>query len=742
MEGTSKGTVDLFSRWARQTVRHPWWILAVWAVLLLVFGASWRMEQGNFVNSLDLPGAESQQAVDLLRERWPDRAGDSALIVVRADAGLSDPAVRAQVDTMTAEAKAIPGVVGVIPPYAPQVGAIAPDGKTGVLLVQFAQQANAVPAASVDALYNLRATHTTAGFQVELGGQVITAGEQTPPSKSEALGIAAAVLILLIAFGSVVAMGLPIVTAFTGLASSFFLIGLLANWVNLSTETRAFTAMIGIGVGIDYALFIVTRYREGLDGGLSVADAVKQSLSTAGRSILFAGSIVVVALLGLSTMGIPFVGALGLAAAVVVTLAVLVALTVLPALLVLVGPRIDKWSVRRPQQVSADHRSVWYRLANFTQCHPWLVISAGLTLLILLMIPAFDMRIGSSDAGNNPTSLTSRRAYDLLTDGFGAGFNGPLTLVIDTSNVTDRGAVDQFVGRVPELPGVERVSKPVTDPAGETMLVSIIPTTSPQSVETQDLVDRLRREANDPALTASGAVAYVGGPTAAHIDMAARISERLPLFFGVVIGVSVLLLLLVFRSIVVPLQAAVMNLLSIGAAYGVLVAIFQWGWFSSIFGIDRTGPIESFLPMMLFAVLFGLSTDYEVFLMSRIHEAWLSTKDNRTAVNHGSNTTSRVITAAAAIMVVVFLSFTLSDARIVKEFGLGMATAVFLDATIIRLLLVPAVTGLFGRANWYLPAWLDRRLPRLALEVTEPHPVDEGRGVAAFETATPSLKTK
>ncbi len=721
MQSNPARSEPLLGRWACQSARHPWRVLAVWAVLLISLGLAWRLDHGTFVNNFDLPGAEAQQTVDLLRERMPERAGDSATIVVDAEAGLISPEVRTEVEQMAADAAAIPGVAGVISPYAPGAGAISTDGTIGFMLVQFAEQADAVPESSVQALHDLRTAHDRDGFQVELGGQVITAGEQAPPSTSEALGIAAAIVILLFAFGSVVAMGLPLVTAFTGLIISLFLIGLLALRFDFSTETRAFTAMIGIGVGIDYALFIVTRYRESLHEGASIEDAVARAVNTAGRSILFAGSIVVVALLGLSTMGIPFVGALGIAAAIVVALAVLVALSVLPALLAIVGHNVDRWSISALRSAPTDdHRGVWYRLADFTQRHPWPVTASGLAILLLLTVPAFDMRIGSSDAGNNPTSLTSRRSYDLLSEGFGPGFNGPLTLVVDTAYATDPTVVDRLVARLQETPGIARVAPPVANAAGDTTVIVVIPTTSPQSDETKDLVSTLREDVVAPALAESGAVAYVGGPTAAFIDMGDRIAERLPVFFAIVIGVSILLLLIVFRSLLVPLQAAIMNLLSIGAAYGVLVAIFQWGWFAGVFGVDRTGPIESFLPMMLFAVLFGLSTDYEVFLVSRIHEAWLTTKDNRAAVNHGSATTTRVITAAAAIMVVVFLSFTLSDARIVKEFGLGMATAVFIDATIIRMLLVPAMMGLFGSANWYMPRWLDRWLPRVALEVPEP----------------------
>jgi RND superfamily putative drug exporter len=438
--------------------------------------------------------------------------------------------------------------------------------------------------------------------------------------------------------------------------------------------------------------------------------------------VLFAGSIVVVALLGLMTMGIPFVGALGLAAAIVVALAVAVALTLLPALLTLIGHRIDRWGFfGRNMAAATEPGGRWERVADAMQRHPWRAVVASLVIMLALAAPALDMRIGSSDAGNSPTTLTSRRAYDLVTEGFGPGYNGPLTIVVDMADATDPTVVDTLIAELEATSGVAHVSTPMSNqqassPQANVAIISVVPETSPQDKATQDLVYILRDDVIAPTLDGSGAEAHVGGPTAAYIDMADRIAERLPIFFAVVIGLSAVLLMIVFRSVVVPLQAAIMNLLAIGAAYGVLVAIFQWGWFSDVFGVDRTGPIESFLPMMLFGILFGLSTDYEVFLVSRMHETWLKTRDSRRAVNEGSASTMRVITAAASIMVMVFLSFTLSDVRIVKEFGLGLAVAVFLYATVIRLMLAPAMMALFGQWNWYMPAWMDRRLPRLSIE--------------------------
>jgi putative drug exporter of the RND superfamily len=713
----------MFRRWAGFTVRRRWLVLSVWLVTLVALGVIWQLNQGEFVNNIEIPNSDSQQAVDLLRERFPDRAGDSAMIVLQTEAGLTDPEIQQQVQAITSEAQEIPGVVGAIPPYAPGTRAISEDGQIGFIHVQFAEQADSVPKESLDALYDIRDAYSHDGLQVELGGQVIAASEQHPPGTSEALGVIAAVIILLITFGSVIAMGVPLFTAFLGLIASVFVIGLMALTLDFSTETRAFTAMIGIGIGIDYALFIVTRYREGLASGLSTGHSVVQAIDTAGRSILFAGAVVVVSLAGLMMIGIPFVATLGFAAAIVVTLAVLVALTALPALLATIGPRIDRWTIPAFHAVSAGSESgFWHRISQLSQNRPWPVIVAGFALLLVLSIPALDMRVGSADAGNNPTTLTSRHAYDLLTEGFGPGFNGPLAVVVDLSNPGDPATVEQLGQRILDDPGVAMVSPPMFNPAQDTAILNVIPTTSPQSEETQDLVHRLREDVLGPALDGTGAAAYVGGPTAAFIDIADRIMERLPIFFAVVIGISMLLLMIIFRSILIPVIAAVMNLLSIGAAYGVLVAVFQWGWFSDIFGIDRTGPIESFLPMMLFAVLFGLSTDYMVFLISRVHESWLRTGDNRVAINHGSVATARVITAAAAIMIVVFLSFTLSDSRIVKEFGLGLATAIFVYATVIRMFLVPAIVGLLGKTSWYFPKWLDERLPRLSVEVPAPVP--------------------
>jgi putative drug exporter of the RND superfamily len=710
----------MLRRWARFTVRRRWWVLGVWLAVVVALAVISQSYQGEFVKSIEIPGSDSDEATSLLRERFPERAGDTAMIVLRSDAGLDDSRVQLQVQEMVARAQEIPGVVRAVPPYVPETNAISEDGEIGFILVQFEQQADAVSSESLDALYEIQEEYGTQGLQVELGGQVITASEQTPPSASEGLGVVLATFILLLAFGSFIAMGLPLGTAFVGLITSVFVIGLLALRLDFTTETRAFTAMIGIGIGIDYALFIVTRFREGLHNGLDVESAVVQALDTAGRAIMFAGAVVVVSLAGLATIGIPFLATLGLAAAIVVILAVLVALSVLPALLAIIGNRIDRWRIGRFYAVtSTSDRGTWYKIAELSQRRPWLVLFLGLAFVLTLSAPALDMRVGSADAGNNPTSLTSRHAYDLLAEGFGPGFNGPLAVVVDLSESEGVAVVDGLVQDIRQEPGVAMVAPPTFNAEQDTGVVNVIPTTAPQSEETQELVHRLRFGVLDNALQDTGAIAYVGGPTAAFIDIADQITDRLPYFFGIVIGISMLLLMVIFRSLLVPLVSAVMVLLSIGAAYGVLVAVFQWGWLSGLFGIDQTGPIESFLPMMLFAVLFGLSTDYMVFLMSRIHEIWRQTEDNRKSILLGSVTTTRVISAAAAIMVLVFLSFTLNDSRIVTEFGLGLATAVFVDATVIRMLLVPAVIGLLGKKTWYFPGWLDWYLPRVDVEAPE-----------------------
>ncbi len=705
--------------WARFASRHPWHVLAGALASIAVFGVLFAIAGGGYADSFSIPGTESQRLVDLLEKRFPQSAGDSATVVVRAADGLDNAKVRSRVEALVAELKPLPEVVGVTSPY-DQPGAISSDGSIALINVQYSKQAFDLKRASVNALLDLREKASTPGFQIEAGGRVVRVAEMEKPGSSELVGLTAAVIILLIAFGSVVAMGLPIITALLALASGFFLVGVGASFVDLASFTPQFAGMIGIGVGIDYSLLVVTRFREGLAQGVSVEDAIAKASTTAGRSVAFAGTTVVIALLGLWAMGLPFIAYVATAAALVVALSVVVAVVVLPAILRLAGPRIDKWRLPGLAAVSYDSETGFgYRLSRIVQRAPLASLAVSLGILLALASPVLGMRLGASDAGNSPKSFTSRRAYDLISEGFGPGYNGRILVALRIDDPGAMGAIDALPSVIAETEGVASVSPPTYNEADSAAIITVIPATAPQSQETADLVHHLRRRVPE-AVEGSGAQALVGGPTAVFIDVGDRITSRLPPFFAAVIGLSFVLLMAVFRSVLVPLKAAAMNLLSIGAAYGVLVAVFQWGWFGGIIGVQRQGPIESFLPMMMFAVLFGLSMDYEVFLVSRIREEFLETRNNTESVARGLSMTTRVISAAAAIMVAVFLSFALSDQRVVKEFGIGLAAAIFIDATVVRLILVPSIMQLLGNANWWFPRWLDRLMPQIGFHAPEP----------------------
>ena len=708
-------TSFLFDRWPRYASRHPRRVLLGALIAVVAFGALFYSVGGTFGEGFSVPGTESQRLRDLLEERFPQTAGDSATVVVRAPAGLEDPEVRAQVEALLADLAELPDVVAVASPYE-ELGGISFDGAIARITVRYSERASDLDRSSIHALLDLREERSTPELQVEATGRVIRNLEMELPGSAELFGLGAAVIILLIAFGSVVAMGLPIVTALFALASGFFLVGVGAAFVDLPSFTPQFAAMIGIGVGIDYALLVVTRFREGLANKLSVEDAIVQAAATAGRSVVFAGSAVAIALLGLWFVGIPFVAYLGTAAALVVALSVGVAIMVLPALLSVVGTRIDRLRVPGLSPPTAESETgVGYRLSRLVQRAPLPFLLVSLGLLLLLAWPALSMRLGSSDAGNNPESFTSRRAYDLLSEGFGPGFNGPIVVGIRIDEADAAGSVEGLPAVLQETEGVAFVSPLSFNEERSAALVTVIPDSAPQEQATRDLVHRLRQIIPE-AVGASGAEAFVGGSTASFIDVGDRISSRIPFFFAAVIGMSFVLLMAVFRSVLIPLKAALMNVLSIGAAYGVVVAVFQWGWMGGLLGVQREGPIESFVPMMIFAIVFGLSMDYEVFLVSRVQEEYLRTGDNSEAVARGLSVTTRVISAAAAIMVAVFISFALGDQRVVKEFGIGLATAIFLDATVVRLILVPSIMQLLGDANWWMPGWLDRLLPRIGLD--------------------------
>jgi RND superfamily putative drug exporter len=694
-------------------------VLVGWIVVLVAVTVASQMVGSNYQDKFGGGSSESQRAQDLLQQRFPGRAGDTADVVVRTSPDpVTTPANEQAIQGVLSRINGLPHVVGVVSPFdQPQSQISQRDGRIAYATVQFDRQTDELPTSAIDAVIHAAQSAQAPGLEVELGGAPISKAVFATPGSSEAIGILAAIIILLVAFGSVIAMGLPIVTALFGIGIGFGVIALLSHGLVVPTFGPQLAAMIGIGVGIDYALFIVTRYREGLAEGREPRDAVVRALDTSGRAVLFAGCTVVISLLGMLLLGVSFVYGLAFGSIAAVLLVMSASLSLLPALLGFAGRSIDRLRIpglhRTPRP---GHRTVWYRWSRTVQHHPWIAGGSALAVLLVLAAPVLSLQMLFSDAGNDPTSLTTRRAYDLLAAGFGPGANGPLIVVVDVPAGTPSGAVERVASAVQSTPGVVAVTPPELNGAGDTAMIVAIPSTSPQDGRTESLVHRLRNDVIPAAVAGTGARALVGGVTAAGIDAASTFSQRLFWVIGGVVGLSFLLLLAVFRSIAVPIKAAIMNLLSIGAAYGVVVAVFQWGWLDGVIGVDKTGPIDPWIPLMLFTILFGLSMDYEVFLLSRIREEWLRTGDNGTAVADGLANTARVITAAAAIMFCVFASFVVGDVRVLKVFGLGLAVAVLVDATIVRLVLVPATMELLGKANWWFPRWLDRIVPHLDVE--------------------------
>jgi RND superfamily putative drug exporter len=710
----------LFDRWPRLATRRPWRVLAVAVATIVAIGVISQALGGTFVDSFSIPGTESQEAVDLLTERFPQVSGDTATVAVKVDGQLTDPANRQKVEDLIAGFSALPGVLAVSNPYE-EPGSISQTGNIARFTIQYGEAAFELPIEDVEALLDYRAEQSTDGFQVELGGFVPSVGEQEPPGQSELIGIVAAIIILLIAFGSVVAMGLPILTALLGLVPGFMVLGILAAFVNLASFTTAFASMIGLGVGIDYALLIVTRFRENYGNGMSKEDAIVTAAGTAGRSVLFAGSIVIIALLGLWASGIPFVGWLATGAAIIVASLVIVALFILPAVLQVLGRHLDRWKVPGISTASrgSEDRGFAYTWSGMVQRAPLLYLVIGLAIVGTLAAPVLGLRLGSADAGSSPETLTTRRAYDILAEGFGPGFNGQIIVAVSVDDSSAEDAVSALPEKLQELDNVAFVSPAIFNEERDAAIINVLPVSAPQDEATSDLVDNMRTTL-PRELAGVDAQAFVGGGTAAFKDISDKISQGMPVFFTAVIGISVIILMAVFRSVVIPLKAALMIVLSVGVGFGVVVAVFQWGWLGSLFGVDTTGPVESFLPMMLFAILFGLSMDYEVFLVTRMHEEYLNRGQNAEAVRHGQKITFRVIIAAALIMSSVFLSFVLGDERVIKEFGLGLGVAILADALVIRMMVVPSIMHLLGRWTWWFPAWLDRILPKISVEATAP----------------------
>ncbi len=733
----------LMARAARASVRHRRLVVLAWIMAIVLAALANRVAGGEFHNDLSIPDTDSQAAFDELRDRFPTRAGDPMQIVVHDEAGVTDPSTVAAVESVLDVVAEVEGVVEVRSAYEGPTPAVSADRTTALITIQFAERTRDIPEGAIEAVQAATEPLTATGLQVEFGGPVMQT--ESGPSGAEAIGLLAAMAILLLAFGSFIAMLLPIAMALAALALGIQLIELAANGVTIATTGPVVAAMIGLGVGIDYALLIVTRHRENTARGIDAEESIPIAMATAGRSVLVAGLTVIVAILSLYLIGIDFVAAIGLAAAITVSTTLLASVTLLPALLGFAGPNIDRWRIHLLHHEGRhEDASGWRRWVEGVQRRPWFSFGSALLVLVVLAVPVLSMRLGSGDAGSNPTTDTTRRAYDLVSEGFGDGFNGPLLITVSAADgafapasgspgvqppsqpdAAAPTATPDPAALLAQLPpelrtlwstlrateGVAQVAPPELNPDRDTAVVAVIPTTSPQAPETEDLVHRLRAEVL-PVAASDGLVVHVGGPTALAIDLADTMAARLPLFMAGILVLSFLLLMVEFRSLFVPVKAALMNLLSIGAAYGAVVAVFQWGWLSGIFG-QETGPIESFAPMMLFAVLFGLSMDYEVFLLSRVREEYERTGDNSHAVSVGISATARVITAAASVMVIVFGSFLLNDQRVVNMFGFGLAFAIFVDATIVRTVLVPATMELAGKANWWLPGWMDRILPRV-----------------------------
>jgi RND superfamily putative drug exporter len=701
--------------------RRRWFVVGGWVLLLVGLFALSSAIGGEYRTEFELPDSESAQAIDLLEERGvTERTGFPGQIVFQAEQGVNDPAVRQTMEGFFAQVTDALEGDSLQSPYDPQYAyQISQDGTIAYAELNLSDRENEQYLEDGKTVRGLKdQLETPEGLQVELGSDIFA---EEAEFSSELIGVGAAVIILLVAFGSVLAMGLPIVTALVGIGCGFAIIGIFTRFLSVPEFTGPIAAMIGIGVGIDYALLVITRYRQELHDGLEPHEAAVQALDTSGRAVVFAGITVVISLLGIFLMNLDFMRSVAVAAISAVLMTMLAAITLLPALLGFVGRNIDRFGLPHRAQAEGDGtRSFWYRWSRLIQSRPWPALVISVVVLVALAIPIFDLRLGFSDAGNRKTTDTTRRAYDLLSEGFGPGFNGSMMIVVDTPNGdADQPKVQQVADAIQGTEGVASVVPPVMIPNANLALVTVFPTSAPQDEATTDLVHRLRDETVPAAEQSTGLAVWTSGGPAIVVDFADYMGERLPIFIAAVLVLSFLLLLIVFHSVVVPLKAVIMNMLSIGASFGALVAVFQWGWGKSLVGVGKEGPVEAWAPMMLFAIVFGLSMDYEVFLLTRVREEYDKTGDNRRAVADGLAATGRVISAAAAIMVCVFASFVLGDERALKLFGFGLAAAVFIDATIVRLVLVPAAMELMGKANWWAPSWLLRYLPTIRVDTVE-----------------------
>ena len=706
------------ARLVRACAEHPWRTFGAWLVIVVaVIGIS-SAAGGKLVNNTTIPGSEAQAATDLLEERFPAAAGDAAQVVFHHDEGMTSAEGREAVNAATEAAKDVPGVISVGDPYKQKGGALSEDGTIAFMNVQFDKLASELDAEQIEQIQNdvFEATDGSP-VQVELGGPVIDA-QPIESHTAELIGFGAAILVLLLVLGTALAMAVPILLAVVSIMLGMSLLLLAAAFSDFHTITPILAVMIGLGVAIDYALFIVMRFRQELAKGKAPVDAAVTAGSTAGRAVIFAGATVAISISGLALVGIPFVAKMGYGTAIAVIVAVATAVTLLPAVLAKLGHGIDRGRLPWAKRTAAtDRHGIVSRVAAFVARRPKLTLVATLAFLLTMAIPVLSINMGTADAGTAPSSTTKRQAYDLLAEGFGPGFNGPLLVAVDKQPGDD--TVERLTNALAGEEGVATVTPAFENEAHDTAQIAVYPTTSPQSEETAQLVDTLREETIPTALEGTGAHAYVGGATAANEDIATKMIERFPLFLLFVMGIIALVLTMALRSVAIAIKAALTTSLSALAAFGVLIAVFEWGWGLGLVGLDQTGPTASYLPVIVLSILFGLSMDYEVFLLSRIREEYVKGGKARQAVSDGVAGVGRVIFAAAIIMGVVFSAFMLTDDRTVKSFGLGLAVAILIDALIVRLLLVPAVMHLLGDKAWYMPRWLDRLLPNLTIEAPE-----------------------
>ncbi|MFI2027552.1 MMPL family transporter [Streptomyces buecherae] len=764
---------------ARWCLRRRLVVIVLWLAVLAGAASAAAVAGSAYSNDYDVPGTESARAAALAAKAFPDQAGDGDRVVWHTDPGrepVRSATVEARMTGVLDRIADLPGVAAVGSPYAGPDGArqISPDGHTAYATVTFERPADDLPASQPRAVVDAARAAAGDGLQVEAGGSAIALTEKPDTHLSELIGIAVAAVVLFVAFGSLAASLLPIITAVVAVGTATLGITLLGHVMTVADFAPMLGMLIGLGVGIDYALFIVTRHRQGLRAGLSVPEAAERAVATTGRAVVFAGGTVCVALLGMLILRLSFLNGVAIAASLTVVLTVAASVTLLPALLGTIGLRALSRRERRrlaagvhPSEAPTGLAARW---SGFVERHPRLLGGLAAAVMLVLALPTLSLHLGTSDQGNNPVGSTTRQAYDLLAgdgangdsangddagspdadgggadgggagatgggsngaageaaagSGFGPGVNGPLTLVAHLDGAADRVALSRLEDALRDTEGIASVQGPASADAtapssGDTSVITVIPETAPQSERTSELVDRLRTEVIPAAERGTSLEVYVGGLTASYDDFAEVIVGKLPLFVGVVVGLGCLLLLLAFRSVGIPVKAAIMNIAAVASSFGVIVAVFQWGWGSEFLGLGRAGPIEPFLPVIMISVLFGLSMDYQVFLVSRMYEEWRETGDNRRAVRVGLAETSRVINSAAVIMIAVFAAFVLSGDRIIAMFGIGLAVAVALDAFVLRTLLVPALMHLLGGANWWLPGWLDRWLPRLSIEPPE-----------------------